>query len=243
MNSNHGIVQVLSNDFTDENRRDMMRRICECLQISLEDWALLRTLARRVDTVEGRCASVVNSCASTENILRIACCPANMPFGQLTIDKYSHQNQANIITPVVGLGGDYVDAMPVTPGKKIRLIQTKRPGYSPTAITIALNLANNGTNYLDIAVSFFVTTDPQEQGEMVGSEYRGFQFFNNEGIPTPIKFPLYKNMPVLVGTNEYLVVELHHQGAANNLVSAFAAAHVNNEGWFAACGIQTHGCG
>lgn len=239
-------------DSDDQQRRDLARRLCEALGMTLEelavlrqisrmtpeDWALIRQISKRMQAVEGQCQSVVHTCATQANLLRIACCPANMLHSQVTINKYGHQNQVNVNVPVTGLGGDYVDNLPVPPGKKIRLVHIQRPGYSPTQLTLALNLANNGTNYLDIAVTLYVAEDPKEQGEKIGSEYRGFQFFNNEGIPTPLKMPLYQNQPLTIGTMNYLVIELHHQGAANNLVSAFAAAHVNNEGWFAACGLD-----
>ena len=236
-------------DSDDQQRRDLARRLCEALGMTLEELAVLRQLARmtpedwalirkRMQAVEGKCESVVHTCATQANLLRVACCPANMLHSQVTINKYAHQNQVNVNVPVTGLGGDYVDTLPVPPGKKIRLVHIQRPGYSPKELTLALNLANNGTNYLDIAVTLYVAEDPKEQGEKIGSEYRGFQFFNNEGIPTPLKMPLYQNQPLTIGTMNYLVIELHHQGAANNLVSAFAAAHVNNEGWFAACGLD-----
>jgi hypothetical protein len=166
-----------------------------------------------------------------------------MNFSAVTINKYSHQNQVNVNTPVTGLGPPYNDTFPVNPGTKIRLIQETRPGYSPKKMTIALNLANAGTNYLDLAITFYITTDPKQQGEQIGSEYRGFQFFNLEGQPTPLDFPTYQQNPLTIGTHEWLVVEIAHQGAANNLVSAFVAAHVNAEGWFAACGEDTTACG
>lgn len=229
-------------DSEDQQRRDLQRRLCEALGVTPEDWALFRQLARRMQAVEQQCQSVVHTCATQGSLMRLACCPANMLYSQLTINKYSHQNQVSVNIPVTGLGGDYVDTMPVPPGKKIRLIHMQRPGYSPTMLTLALNLANNGTNFLDIAVTFYVTEDAKEQGEKIGSEYRGFQFFNNEGIPTPVPMPLYKNLPLTIGTMNYLMIELHHQGSANNLVSAFAAAHVNAQAWYAACGLDTRSC-
>jgi hypothetical protein len=231
-----------TSELNDASRREAMRRICHVLGISPEDLALLRAMTDRLNRVEGQCKTVTNRCGSLENVLKMACCPANMLFSQVTINRVSHQNQVNVVTPVTGLGGDIVDSFPVPPGKKIRLIQARRPGYTPVNITVALNLANNGTNYLDIVVRFYVSTSEKELGENLGSEYRGFQFFNNDGIPTPLPFPLYLNNPLTIGSEEYLIIELEHTGTANNLTSAFASAFVNNAGWFAACGIDTTNC-
>jgi hypothetical protein len=235
------IMKVMG-EMYDPSKAEMMARICDCMGVTPEEWAQIRQMVRRVEAVEGRCTSVVHSCATQENLLKMACCPANMMYSQITVDKFSHQNQVPVLTPVTGLGGDYVDSLPLPPGKKIRFRQERRPGYSPKQVTVAQNLANDGKNYLDIAVTFHVSSDPLDPGDKIGSVYRGFQFFNNEGIPTPQPFPTYRNLPVTVGTQEYLIIELHHQGSANNLVSAFLAAHVNSEGWFAACGITDKSC-
>ena len=240
--NNEQIVQVMGSNYPDATRIEMTRRLCELLGISPEKLAELLAMLHRLESVETRCQTVVQRCATLENVIRMVCCPANQLFSAITGDNFSHQNQVNLVTPVPGLGGDYVDGYPVTPGKKIRLTQVSRPGYAPTAFMVALNLANGGTNFLDIAVTLYVTTDPKLQGEKLGSEYRGFQFFNNEGIPTPVPMPLYKNMPLTIGTMNYLMIELHHQGSANNLVSAFAAAHVNAQAWYAACGLDTRSC-
>lgn len=243
MNSNQAIVHVLNGDFPDEQRRELMRRLCECLGITPEEWALMRQVARQVGSLSTQCRTVTQRCATLEHIQKQSCCPANMNYSAVTINKYSHQNQVNIDTVVTGLGAPYVDGYPVNPGSKIRLIQEARPGYSPKKMTVALNLANQGTNFMDLEVSFYITTDPKQQGEKIGSDYRGFQFFNNEGQPTPLDFPTYQQNPLTIGTREWLVVEIAHKGPANNLISAFVAAYVNAEGWFAACGESPPACG
>jgi hypothetical protein len=227
---------MIHNPMNADTSRELQRRICHVLGISPEDLALLRALSDRMVRVENGCTTVTRRCDDLQNVLRQACCPANMLYSQITINENSHKDQVNIVTPVTGLGDPYVDSLPVPPGKKIRFVQEERPGYSPVDITVALNLANNGTNYLDIVVRFYVSTKPTGPGTQVGSEYRGFQFFSNDGLVTPIKFPLYQNSPVTVGSKEYLLIEIEHLGTANNLTSAFASARVNNAGWYAACG-------
>ncbi|MBK8260015.1 MAG: hypothetical protein IPK80_01605 [Nannocystis sp.] len=123
-----------------------------------------------------------------------------MLYSQIPINENSHKDQVNIVTPVTGRGDPYVDDFPIAPKKKIHLVEEDGPGSSPVDITVALNLANNGTNFLDIVVRFYVSTKPTGPGTQVGSEYRGFQFFSNDGLVTPIKFPLYQNSPVTVGS-------------------------------------------
>ena len=233
-------VQLIGSDGRDLEEETLLR-LCRVLRISPEDLAMLRLFGKRCDAIERDCRSLGQRCGAIEGVLDQTCCPANMNYSQPTIDKFSHKTQVNITNVVTGLGGDYVDTMPLNPGKRIRLIQEQRPGYSPVNVTVALNLANQGTNYLDLEVTFWVTTDPQIQGEQLGSEYRGFQFFTNEGVPTPIPFPTYKNMAVTIGTMNYLAIEIAHKGAANNLVSAFVAVQVNSQGWYAACG-PSGGC-
>jgi len=214
---------------------EVHRRLCQGLRSTPEELALMAQCARRVPQLESNCLELTKRCAALEKLIKMVNCPANMNVSAVTIDKMSKEGQVKIGEIVKDLGGDYVDAYPVPPKKKIRLIQKARPGYSPTMLTVALNLANDGKNHLDLAVRLYVTTDPREQGEGVGGEYRGFQLFNNDGTPTPQKFPTYKNMPMTIGTLEYLIVEIEHTGTANNLVSAFATVGVNAQGWFAAC--------
>ena len=217
---------------------EVHRRLCQGLRSTPEQLALMAQCARQVPKLESSCRELTQRCAALEKLLDMVNCPANMNVSAVTVDRISKETQVNVSEIVKGLGGDYVEAYPVPPKKKIRLVQKARPGYSPKTITIALNLANDGKNHLDIAVRLYVTTDPRDLGEGVGGEYRGFQFFNNDGIPTPQPFPTYKNMPMTIGTLEYLVIEIEHQGSSNNLVSAFAAASVNAQGWYAACGTD-----
>lgn len=234
--SDSSIVRMTSTDVEADD--ELHRRICRGLKMTPEEYAQMTRCAGRVPGLENRCRELAAECEALKRLITASYCPANMNFSQVSVDKVSKETQVNVTEIVKGLGGDYVDAYPVPPGKKIRLVQRSRPGYSPKTITVALNLANDGKNFLDLAVRFFVTTDARERGEEVGGEFRGFQFFNNDGIPTPQPFPTYKNMPMTIGTLEFLVIEIEHQGSANNLVSAFAAASVNAEGWYAACGLD-----
>lgn len=237
------VIHVMNPSTAADDEDEKMRMVCSYLRITPEEWALIRQAARQVGSLNTQCRTVTQRCATLEHIQKQSCCPANMNYSAVTINKYSHQNQVNVNTIVTGLGAPYVDTYPVNPGSRIRLIQEARPGYSPKKMTVAFNLANQGTNFSDLEVSFYITTDPKQQGEKIGSDYRGFQFFNNQGQPTPIDFPTYQQNPLTIGTHEWLVVEIAHQGPANNLVSAFVAAYVNAEGWFAACGESPPACG
>ena len=233
----NSIVNIPSTDVVDMDE-EMHRRLCQGLGMTPEDLAQMAQCSGRVPGLEKQCNELIKRCSALERLIKASLCPANIPFSSVTLDRLSKESQVNITEVVKGIGNDYVDEYPVPPGKRIRLIQQRRPGYSPASVTIALNLDSDAKNYLDLAVRFYVTTDPEERGEQVGGEYRGFQFFNADGIPTPQDFPTYKNLPMTIGTEEYLVIEIEHYGQKNNLLSAFVAATVNVKGWYLACGID-----
>jgi hypothetical protein len=174
------IMKVMG-EMYDPSKAEMMARICDCMGVTPEEWAQIRQMVRRVEAVEGRCTSVVHSCATQENLLKMACCPANMMYSQITVDKFSHQNQVPVLTPVTGLGGDYVDSLPLPPGKKIRFRQERRPGYSPKHVTVAQNLANDGKNFLDIAVTFHVSSDPPRSGRQDRLRVPGLSVLQQRG--------------------------------------------------------------
>ncbi len=229
----NSIVNIPNTDMDEE----VHRRLCLGLGITPEDLAQMTHCAGRVPGLEKQCADLLKTCSALEKLVKASLCPANIPYSPVTLDKLSKENQVEITEVVKDAGIGYVDQYPVPPGKRIRLIQSQRPGYSPVSLMLALNLANDGKNHLDLAITYYITIDPKERGENVG-EYRGFQFFNDKGAPTSQPFPTYRNLPMTVGTREYLVIEIHHQGKSNSLESAWAAASINVVGWFLACGTD-----
>ncbi|MBK8266535.1 MAG: hypothetical protein IPK80_35070 [Nannocystis sp.] len=227
---------MIHNPMNPETSRELQRRICHVLGISPEDLALLRALSDRMVRVENGCTTVTRRCDDLQNVLRQACCPANMLYSQITINENSHKDQVNIVTPVTGLGDPYVDDFPIPPKKKIRLVQEERPGYSPVDITVALNLANNGTNSSRHRRPL-LRLDQAHRPRYAGRQRVSRLSVLQQRRPRhPDQVPLYQNSPVTVGSKEYLIIEIEHLGTANNLTSAFASAKVNNAGWYAACG-------
>jgi hypothetical protein len=106
---------MIHNPMNPDTSRELQRRICHVLGISPEDLALLRALSDRMVRVENGCTTVTRRCDDLQNVLRQACCPANMLYSQITINENSHKDQVNIVTPVTGLGDPYVDDFPIPP--------------------------------------------------------------------------------------------------------------------------------
>jgi hypothetical protein len=227
---------MIHNPMNADTSRELQRRICHVLGISPEDLALLRALSDRMVRVENGCTTVTRRCDDLQNVLRQACCPANMLYSQITINENSHKDQVNIVTPVTGLGDPYVDDYPVPPKKKIRLVQEERPGYSPVDITVALNLANNGTNLprhrrpllrLDQAHGPR-HADRQRVSRLSVLQQRRPR--HPDQVPALSKLPRHRG---LEGVSDHRDRARRHRQQSH---SAFASARVNNAGWYAACG-------
>jgi hypothetical protein len=136
-------------------RRSARHRTC-CPTKEMSDgiWKIDegRAVPRRATTTSGRCSdrmpdierfmqqlrgalpATVSRCDAIEMLCRNFLCPGNVNFSQRTLDEYSGNARSSSTEPVTGLGGDFVNAFPVPPGKKIRLTHRARPGYTPTKI-------------------------------------------------------------------------------------------------------------
>jgi len=121
---------------------------------------------------------------------------------------YSNRSQVKLNEIVTGLGGDFVNAFPVPPTKKIRLTHKSRPGFTPTKIQIDLNLAGGGNNYSDFSIQFFLVPGGVNSalGLEVGNEYDGNLFLNKDGTQISVPFPEYRGQPLDVGSLETLAV-------------------------------------
>jgi len=164
-------------------------------------------------------------------------CPGNVNYSQRTLDEYSDDNQVNLANVVTGLGGDYLNAYPLTPAKLIRLTHLARPGYTPTKIAIDFNIAGGGNNYLDFVLQFYLVPGgtPNNLGLPIGPEFRGNQFLNKDGTQIHVDYPEYRNSPLDIGSLETLALVIRNNGAANNLDSAFVTVYYDNKAFYQAC--------
>lgn len=181
------------------------------------------------------CERLTRRCNTIEALLDRACCPGNRLYSQQTLDEHSGNNQIPLTTPVTGLGGDYVDAFPVPPGKKIRLQHLPRPGYQPQTIAVDFALAGAGDNYLDLIIQLYNYPGGQPGGKPYGPTYRGNQFLNKDGTQIHLPFPPYRGAPHVVGSAEVMQVEISHTGAVNNLNSAYITLYYDADKFYEQC--------
>lgn len=234
------------------------------LRITAEHMALLKRLictpgaietliayANRLPTLDA-CVTRVDTtvktfgqrCDAVEMVCQNYICPGQVLYSQRTLDEFSDDNQINLIEVVKGLGGNYVDAFPVPPGKQIKLIHKARPGFCPKKIAIDLNIAGNGNNYLDFVLQFYLVPGGTNNAEglPLGSEMRGNQFLNKDGTQIHVPFPEYRNQPIDIGSLEQLALVIKNTGNANNLDSAFVTVYYDNRQFYELCRKKACGC-
>ncbi|MCB9756715.1 MAG: hypothetical protein H6713_42905 [Myxococcales bacterium] len=227
-------------DYSDE---EMHKHVCRVLGFSPQQMQMLRECMPDLLRFKQHCDAVERlrtGCRSLEQIVRRGCCPGNQLYSHITLDEYSDDTQTNIDVIVEDFGPGFVNTFPLSPNNAIRLEQGARPGFIPTKIAIDFNLANQGTNYSDLKVQFYLGPGGTVKGKAIGPEYRGNQFINKNGTQIHIDFPEYRGCAVTVGSVEKLAVEIRHVGTANNLVSAFVTIHYNNSDFYEQCKIE--GC-
>lgn len=188
------------------------------------------TTAIDLPAVCGRLEEFVTTCTGVEKMLKTARCPGQDLYGPVTIDRYSSVTTVDIETIVTGLGDPFVQQYPIPTAKKIRMEQLARPGYCPEEIEVDLVLSNNATNYLTVRIQFYVGD------EKIGPEYKGSHFLDKDGTIKKIKFPLYRDHVVVIGTAEKLAVEIEMTGP-NSIEFASVTTHVNAAGWYQVCSI------
>ena len=204
--------------------RELEQRICAALGVpmgSLPEMVGCLPSLREYKTMCEVTRRLERRCNSLEELLRQNCCPANRLYGRPTLDEFSTESQIDIDQIVSDYGQGYVNQLPLAPGQKVRLQQQARPGYIPRTIQVDLSLANNGTNYLDIRIQFYVGPGGKAEGKKIGPRWRGNQFLNKNGTQIIKEFPEWRSCEIEVGSAEFLAVEIEHIGNANNLDSVF----------------------
>ncbi|MGB1013975.1 MAG: hypothetical protein ACPG4T_07570 [Nannocystaceae bacterium] len=177
----------------------------------------------------GNLEAVVERCRTYEKLLKDACCPGQVLYGDVSTHHYSSKNTLYLKNVVQNFGANYVNAFPAPSGNTIRLEHEPRPGFVPELVEIHLSLANGGKNYLNIQVDFFVDL------EHVGSEMLGSSFLDEDGRTKKVKFPSWRGKDgLIVGSAEKVAVELTVSGP-NNLEFATIALHLNAAGWSQLC--------
>ncbi len=197
--------------------------------------ALLGTTPREFATMCETQRRLQKRCDSLEALVKNQCCPANKLFGRTTIDEISTESQVDIDNIVQNFAAGYINALPLAPGQKIRLEQSARPGFIPRKIQIDLNLANNGTNYSDIRIRFYVGSGGTTKGKAIGPRWRGNQFLNKNGTQIIQEFPEWRACEIEVGSAELLAVEVEHVGNSNNLDSLFVTVGYDNSVFYKLC--------
>jgi len=217
------------------HKAEVIRRLCSMTGIDLVEMqrCLLRYEAQ-CGELRSQCREMEKRYKTVEDLLRAANCPTNVLFSQVTVADMSADNQVRLENIIKGLGGDYVDTFPVPPGKMIRLEHATRPGYQPRVISMDMNIANNGNNYLDFDIGFYILPGGQPGGKLFGPRYRGNQFREKDGTALKQKFPLYQNQQLVVGSLERFAVEFKN-GGPNNLESVHVVFYHDANCAFDAC--------
>ena len=211
-------------------RPGVMERLMRCAD-------RLPDLERTCSTIEDRCRMTVSRCESLEMLCQTFICPGNVNFSKRALDEYSGKSQVKLTEVVTGLGGDFVNAFPVPPTKKLRLTHKPRPGYTPTNIRIDLNLAGGGNNYSDFLLQFYVVPGGvnSNQGLEIGDAYDGNIFLNKDGTQISVTFPEYRGLPLDIGSLETLAIVISNNGPVNNLDSAHVNVFYDNTRFYELC--------
>lgn len=218
------------------HKAEVMRRLCALAGVDLlEMQRCLMNYEAECGRLRKRCCDMEARYKTLEDLLRAANCPTNVLYSEVTTAAYSDDNQIELTSVVKGLAGDYVDAVPVPPGKMIRFEQIARPGYRPKIIALDVSMANGGVNYLDLEIQLFIIPGGQEGGKPHGPKFRGNQFLNKNGTQIHIPFPQFQGKPLTVGSLERLAIEIRHGGGQNNVDSIYATIYHDADCAFDAC--------
>lgn len=238
--------------FEEREREQLLINFCNMLNCRPDDLLRIGEMDARLRELQAECERLRRelergsacSCKASElekrcdniwAVARRACCPGNLLYSQISLDEHSDDRQTNIETAVEDFGPGYVNQFPVAPGQTIRLEQEPRPGYLPEKIAIDFSLANNGTNYLDLEITFWLGPGGKTRGKQIGPKWTGNEFLNKDGTQIHIDMPKYRGKIVEVGSIERMAVEIRHTGNANNLISAKVRLPYDEERWYAYC--------
>lgn len=212
-------------------QQQLMRMLCMLFNMKPEDLSLLGERICALEKINTRCEQIAR-------LVNKACCVGNVQYSQLTLDEFSDKSKVAVSEVVKDFGPGFVNSYPVAPGSSIRLTHMARPGFLPTHINVNLALANNGNNYLDIRVQFYVVPNNAADttvGRPIGNAFEGSDFLENDGRRIVVPFPTYRNEPIIIGSSERLAVTLTHAGAVNAINSASVSVHYDNLAFFAGC--------
>ena len=237
--------------FADIDKAQALDWLLKCLGLSHDEWEYLKRCYQKMTAMEQRCSTVEQKCNQTVQVcntytrnVKRWCCAANVLYSQPTVSNFSDNSLVKLNQVIEGLGGDFEDSFPVAPHKAIVLTHTQRPGYTPEKIGVDFSLANNGDNYLDLTVQFYIGAVNEDAGnstkffaslKAIGDEYDGNQFLNKNGTQIHLEFPPWENNPITIGSIERVVAVVRHTGAANNLTSASVRLHYSAKAWWALC--------
>lgn len=226
-------------------RDEWMHLLCYTLNCEPEDIKCLGRSRKRLDHMEERCrtlekmlieaksgCSCESKCDGIWKFIEECLCPANQPFARKTIDDFSSVNLIELNQPIEGDG--FVTTFPIAPGQKMKLTHPgELPGFIPHTIHVDLNLANGGTNYLEITFEFYLVGGPEPT--KLGVTHRGNEFLNKDGGQIAVPFPTYKGDFIEVGFAQKLEVVVSHTGLENNITSAMVRVRHDNEAWARRC--------
>lgn len=235
-----------------KSRHEQLMAMCYLAECEPEDFRSLRRYRHKLEELEKRCRELEhllehkNSSCSCESkcdglwrFITECYCPANQPFSRMTIDNFSSINLIELNQVVEGDG--FENGFPVTPGQKIKLTHPgELPGFIPHTIHVDLNLANGGTNYLEIKLEFFLIGGPEPT--KLGVTFRGNEFLNKDGGQIAVPFPTYKGHFIEVGFAQKLEVVISHTGLENNLTSAMVRVRHNVKEWYKRCRRYGYDC-
>ena len=238
--------------FEERERQQLLMMFCNMINCRPEQLLRLGEMDEHVRELRSECdrlraeldkanrcscksSDIEKRCDNIWAVARRACCPGNLLYSQITLDEFSDNRQVNLDTPVEDFGPGYVNQFPVAPGQAIRLEHDPRPGYLPDKIAIDFSLANNGTNYLDLEITFWLGPGGKFRGKQIGPKWTGNEFLNKDGTQIHIDMPKYRGKIVEVGSSERMAVEIRHTGNANNLISAKVRLPYDEERWYAYC--------
>ncbi len=237
--------------FSGVNKDQARAWLLKCLGLTPDEWEYLKRIYSKMQGLEKRCFAVEKKCDMTTTVcdtytknVKRWCCAANVLYSQPTISNFSDNSLVKLNQVIEDLGGDFENTFPVAPQKAIVLTHTQRPGYTPEKIGLDFSLANNGNNYLDLTIQFYIgaVNEDAKNGtkffaplKKIGDEYDGNQFLNKNGTQIHLPFPPWENNPITVGSVERVVAVIRHTGAANNLTSASVRLHYSAQAWWALC--------
>lgn len=217
-------------DEANKAQAQLLRMLCSLFRMSPDELSRLGERLCALEGVDARCDQIAR-------LVNKTCCVGQVMFSQLTLDDQSDKNKTSMSEIVKDFGPDFVNSYAIPPGKSMRLTHAARPGFMPSTISLDVSLANNGNNYLDIRVQFYVVpaNGASALGKPIGPVYEGFEFLEKDGRLKQVRFPTYRNEPIIIGSAERLAATITHSGGVNAINSASLSVYYDNQAFYAGC--------